>query len=42
MQHLRILSGFYGLLRPFGGVMPYRLFRLHKFEKACRNDMEHP
>ncbi len=24
-QHLRILSGFYGLLRPFDGVVPYRL-----------------
>lgn len=24
-QHLRILSGFYGMLRPFDGVAPYRL-----------------
>lgn len=24
-RHLRILSGFYGLLRPFDGVAPYRL-----------------
>ena len=24
-EHLCILSGFYGLLRPFDGVMPYRL-----------------
>ena len=24
-EHLRILSGFYGLLRPFNGVTPYRL-----------------
>ena len=24
-DHLRILSGFYGLLRPFDGVVPYRL-----------------
>lgn len=24
-DHLRILSGFYGLLRPFDGVRPYRL-----------------
>ena len=24
-QHLRILSGFYGILRPFDGVVPYRL-----------------
>jgi cytoplasmic iron level regulating protein YaaA (DUF328/UPF0246 family) len=24
-RHLRILSGFYGMLRPFDGVVPYRL-----------------
>ena len=24
-EHLLILSGFYGLLRPFDGVTPYRL-----------------
>ena len=24
-KHLRIMSGFYGLLRPFDGVVPYRL-----------------
>ncbi len=24
-EHLRILSGFYGLLRPFDGITPYRL-----------------
>ena len=24
-KHLRIVSGFYGLLRPFDGVTPYRL-----------------
>ena len=24
-EHLRILSGFYGVLRPFDGVLPYRL-----------------
>ena len=24
-EHLRILSGFYGLLKPFDGVTPYRL-----------------
>lgn len=24
-KHLRILSGFYGILRPFDGVAPYRL-----------------
>ena len=24
-EHLRILSGFYGVLKPFDGVTPYRL-----------------
>lgn len=24
-EHLRILSGFYGILRPFDGIIPYRL-----------------
>lgn len=24
-EHLRILSGFYGILRPLDGVAPYRL-----------------
>ena len=24
-QHLRILSGFYGILRPLDGIVPYRL-----------------
>ena len=24
-EHLRILSGFYGVLRPFDGITPYRL-----------------
>jgi hypothetical protein len=24
-DHLRILSGFYGILRPFDGIIPYRL-----------------
>ncbi|WP_339307086.1 YaaA family protein [Paenibacillus sp. FSL R5-0519] len=24
-QHLRILSGFYGILRPLDGITPYRL-----------------
>ncbi|MBR6789262.1 MAG: peroxide stress protein YaaA [Oscillospiraceae bacterium] len=34
-EHLRILSGFYGILRPFDGVTPYRLemqARLHACE----------
>lgn len=33
--HLRILSGFYGILRPFDGVVPYRLemqAKLHGFD----------
>ena len=37
-EHLRILSGFYGLLRPFDGVTPYRLemqARLSVY--GCRN-----
>lgn len=36
-EHLRILSGFYGMLRPFDGVTPYRLemqakLKLEKFD----------
>ncbi|MGN0154694.1 MAG: peroxide stress protein YaaA [Lachnospiraceae bacterium] len=34
-EHLRILSGFYGMLRPFDGIIPYRLemqSRLQHFE----------
>lgn len=34
--HLRILSGFYGVLRPFDGVVPYRL------EMQARLDMGAP
>lgn len=30
-DHLRILSGFYGILRPFDGVTPYRLEMQTKF-----------
>jgi len=33
-EHLRILSGFYGLLRPFDGVTPYRLEMQAKL-RAC-------
>jgi len=36
-EHLRILSGFYGILRPFDGVVPYRLemaSKLKDFEVA--------
>ena len=31
-EHLRILSGFYGVLRPFDGVAPYRLEMQAKLE----------
>ena len=33
-EHLRILSGFYGVLRPFDGVIPYRLEMQSKL-KIC-------
>lgn len=37
-EHLRILSGFYGLLRPFDGVTPYRLEMQAKLPvDGCRN-----
>lgn len=32
-DHLRILSGFYGALRPFDGVIPYRLEMQSRFHK---------
>ena len=36
--HLRILSGFYGLLRPFDGVTPYRLEMQARLPvNGCRN-----
>ena len=35
-EHLRILSGFYGVLKPFDGVRPYRL------EMQARLDMDMP
>ena len=34
-EHLRILSGFYGILRPFDGVTPYRLEMQAKL-KICK------
>lgn len=41
-EHLRILSGFYGLLRPFDGVVPYRLEMQAKLQiGACRNLYEY-
>lgn len=37
--HLRILSGFYGLLRPFDGVAPYRLEMGAKLSVAGKRDL---
>lgn len=36
-EHLRILSGFYGVLKPLDGVTPYRL---EMQAKACINEMK--
>ena len=37
-EHLRILSGFYGILRPFDGVTPYRLEMQAKLRAGeCRD-----
>ena len=37
-EHLRILSGFYGVLRPFDGVTPYRLEMQAKLKTTfCRD-----
>lgn len=38
-EHLRILSGFYGLLRPFDGVTPYRLEMQAKLPVAGAKDV---
>ena len=38
-ERLRILSGFYGLLRPFDGVQPYRLEMQAKAEVAGHKDL---
>ena len=38
-EHLRILSGFYGLLRPFDGVIPYRLEMQAKLEIGGHRDL---
>lgn len=38
-EHLRILSGFYGLLRPFDGVTPYRLEMQAKLSVAGNKDI---
>lgn len=37
--HLRILSGFYGVLRPFDAVMPYRLEMQAKLSVAGARDL---
>ena len=38
-DHLRILSGFYGLLRPFDGVVPYRLEMGAKLPMGSHKDL---
>lgn len=38
-QNLRILSGFYGILRPFDGVVPYRLEMQSKLQVATYNTL---
>lgn len=38
-EHLRILSGFYGVLRPFDGVQPYRLEMGAKLAVAGKKDL---
>ena len=38
-EHLRILSGFYGVLRPFDGVTPYRLEMQAKLQIGNAKDL---
>lgn len=38
-QHLRILSGFYGVLRPFDGITPYRLEMQAKLAVGAAKDL---
>lgn len=38
-EHLRILSGFYGVLRPFDGVTPYRLEMQAAFSVHGKKDL---
>jgi len=38
-EHLRILSGFYGVLRPFDGVTPYRLEMQAKLKTCDAKDL---
>ena len=38
-EHLRILSGFYGVLRPFDGITPYRLEMQAKLQIGDARDL---
>ena len=38
-EHLRILSGFYGILKPFDGVTPYRLEMQAKLKAGEAKDL---
>lgn len=38
-EHLRILSGFYGILKPFDGVTPYRLEMQSKLNLGEKRDL---
>ena len=38
-EHLRILSGFYGLLKPFDGVTPYRLEMQARLRTEAAKDL---
>lgn len=38
-KHLRILSGFYGVLKPFDGIVPYRLEMQAKLKTANSDDL---
>lgn len=38
-EHLRILSGLYGVLRPLDGVVPYRLEMLSRLENTAGKDL---
>lgn len=40
-KHLRILSGFYGILRPFDGIVPYRLEMQAAFPVAREKNLYH-
>ena len=38
-EHLRILSGFYGIVKPFDGVTPYRLEMQAKLQAGAHKDL---